>query len=67
MNDEFGFEDRNVIDLHAIRSAHSIQLRRCDDPQCDCPHLLLLDRNNQPMAQAVLSKETVRVLSAWFD
>lgn len=44
-----------MIDPFEIKQADSIRLAMC--PECDRPHLLLLDEHGDPFAQIVLSDE----------
>ena len=56
------------IEVHIgpnVPRADSVVISRCENPECGCPHLILLDEDNQPIAICILSMEQVHYLNRW--
>ena len=53
---------KRVVSFEGRPRAYRVEVARCGDPECGCPHLLLFDEDDEPIAQAVLSDEIVAVI-----
>jgi hypothetical protein len=48
-----------------VPRAHSVELGRCDDPECGAVHMILLTASGEPIAVCVLTPQQIERAIAW--
>lgn len=54
---EVGYVHQRTGTVVWVPSAHTVEVRRCDDTSCEHMHLFLMDQNGQPIAEAAVTEE----------
>lgn len=54
--------DDDYVDVSGVPQAWAVSVLYCADHECGRPHLVLLDREGRPFAQAVFGPETKNTL-----
>ena len=65
--DEVGYQHPTTGTVHFVPSANRVELVECSDDNCPHIHVFLLDKMNQPIAEATFSREFAAELIKWHN